>query len=135
MTCASWRAWHGSPDRKSTRLNSSHSSISYAVFCLLRRPPIATLFPYTTLFRSGRPVAIEVFPGNTADPESFKTAVIRVRKDFGIKTMIMVGDRGMITGTRIDDLRKLEGMAWVTRSEERRVGKEWRSRGSPYHYN
>src|SRR2546430_12361089 len=25
---------HWSPDRKSTRLNSSHSQISYAVFCL-----------------------------------------------------------------------------------------------------
>src|SRR5690242_12215205 len=39
-------------DRKSTRLNSSHMSISYAVFCLMRRPPRSTLFPYTTLFRS-----------------------------------------------------------------------------------
>src|ERR1035441_1583469 len=40
-------------DRKSTRLNSSHLGISYAVFCLIRRPPRSTLFPYTTLFRSG----------------------------------------------------------------------------------
>src|SRR3712207_1842945 len=47
-------------DRKSTRLNSSHANISYAVFCLksiffflmIRRPPRSTLFPYTTLFRS-----------------------------------------------------------------------------------
>ena len=47
-------------DRKSTRLNSSHTVISYAVFCLkkiflmIRRPPRSTLFPYTTLFRSTR---------------------------------------------------------------------------------
>src|ERR1035441_7075475 len=52
------------PDRKSTRLNSSHLGISYAVFCLkknkiyeflflmIRLPPRSTLFPYTTLFRS-----------------------------------------------------------------------------------
>src|SRR5437868_3815411 len=40
------------PDRKSTRLNSSHVSISYAVFCLLRRLPRCALVPYTTLFRS-----------------------------------------------------------------------------------
>src|SRR5687768_14392721 len=40
-------------DRKSTRLNSSHGYISYAVFCLLPPPPRSTLFPYTTLFRSG----------------------------------------------------------------------------------
>jgi hypothetical protein len=63
---------------------------------------------------AGRPVAVEVFAGNTSDPESFKTAVTRVRADFGIERLIMVGDRGMITGTRIADLRKLEGMDWVT---------------------
>jgi hypothetical protein len=62
----------------------------------------------------GRPVAVEVFPGNTSDPESFKTAITRVRKDFGIDRLIMVGDRGMITGTRISDLRKLDGMGWIT---------------------
>src|SRR5438132_30986 len=39
-------------DRKSTRLNSSHTVISYAVFCLQPRLQISPLFPYTTLFRS-----------------------------------------------------------------------------------
>src|SRR5207253_2120794 len=39
-------------DRKSTRLNSSHVAISYAVFCSHRPPPASPLFPYTTLFRS-----------------------------------------------------------------------------------
>src|SRR2546427_2141436 len=29
--------WAGVPDRKSTRLNSSHSQISYAVFCLKKK--------------------------------------------------------------------------------------------------
>ncbi len=62
----------------------------------------------------GRPVVIEVFAGNTSDPISFKTAITRVRGDFGIQDLIMVGDRGMITGTRIDDLRKLPGMEWIT---------------------
>ena len=61
-------------DRKSTRLNSSHGYISYAVFCLkkifffflmIRRPPRSTLFPYTTLFRSGNEVDA-VFTGGTA---------------------------------------------------------------------
>jgi transposase len=62
----------------------------------------------------GRPVAVEVLTGNTSDPVSFKTAITRVRDDFGIENLIMAGDRGMITGTRIDDLRKLPGMDWVT---------------------
>src|SRR2546430_7622540 len=41
MTAASsleWSTLRGSPsDRKSTRLNSSHSQISYAVFCLKKK--------------------------------------------------------------------------------------------------
>src|SRR5438045_2703719 len=46
------RAEHASADRKSTRLNSSHLGISYAVFCCpLLSPPFS---PYTTLFRSLR---------------------------------------------------------------------------------
>src|SRR5436190_1827081 len=50
-TFSTWSALSPS-DRKSTRLNSSHTVISYAVFCLIPRPPRPTLFPYTTLFRS-----------------------------------------------------------------------------------
>src|ERR1039458_8918913 len=38
-------------DRKSTRLNSSHLGISYAVFC--EKATAAPVFPYTTHFRSG----------------------------------------------------------------------------------
>ncbi len=64
--------------------------------------------------RAGRPVAVEVFPGNTSGPQSFKTAITRIRADFGIERLIMVGDRGMITGTRIAGLRKLPGMDWIT---------------------
>src|ERR1035438_1670319 len=40
-------------DRKSTRLNSSHLGISYAVFLMKIPQTRSTLFPYTTLFRSG----------------------------------------------------------------------------------
>src|SRR5438034_1254847 len=49
-----------SEDRKSTRLNSSHTVISYAVFCLTRRSPRSPLFPYTTLFRSGRHLLVDL---------------------------------------------------------------------------
>src|SRR5437868_2354952 len=48
------RAGRSERDRKSTRLNSSHVSISYAVFCSTSPPPPRRSFPYTTLFRSSR---------------------------------------------------------------------------------
>ena len=62
----------------------------------------------------GRPVAVRVFPGNTADPKAFPAAVDAVRTSFALQKVIMVGDRGMITSARITGLRKLEGMAWIT---------------------
>jgi Transposase DDE domain len=62
----------------------------------------------------GRPVAVRVFTGNTGDPKTFPEAVDTVRGTFGLRQMIMVGDRGMITSARIADLRELEGMAWIT---------------------
>src|SRR5688572_31901781 len=44
FTAASVRYPSCEPDRKSTRLNSSHSQISYAVFCLKKKkPPNKTL--------------------------------------------------------------------------------------------
>jgi hypothetical protein len=64
--------------------------------------------------KDGRPVAVRVFAGNTADPKAFPQAVAAVRGKFGLEQMIMVGDRGMITSARIKDLRELEGMAWIT---------------------
>ncbi len=63
---------------------------------------------------AGRPVGIDLFKGNTADAIAFKTAVDKARKDFGLTELVFAGDRGMITKTRVEDLRKLEGAGWVT---------------------
>jgi hypothetical protein len=62
----------------------------------------------------GRPVAIRVFPGNTADPAAFIAAVEVVRTTFGIGELTLVGDRGMITSARIEALRELGGLSWIT---------------------
>ncbi len=62
----------------------------------------------------GRPVAIRVFPGNTADPTAFTHAVTAVRDTFGLPNMLMVGDRGMITSARIVALKDLGGIGWLT---------------------
>jgi transposase len=63
----------------------------------------------------GRPIAIEVFPGNTADPPTFTQIVARARKRFGINRIVFVGDRGMITSARInEDLRGVAGLDWIS---------------------
>jgi hypothetical protein len=63
---------------------------------------------------AGRPVAVRVFEGNTADPTAFITAVEVVREQFGLREMVLVGDRGMITAARIDAVRELGGLGWLT---------------------
>lgn len=65
----------------------------------------------------GRPVAVRVFAGNTADPTAFVQALSLVRETFGLRRMVMVGDRGMITSARIDAIRDLPpeaGFGWLT---------------------
>jgi hypothetical protein len=63
----------------------------------------------------GRPVAIRVFEGNTADPSAFTEIAGVVKDTFGLRRMVMVGDRGMITSARIEALKELDGQyAWIT---------------------
>jgi len=65
--------------------------------------------------REGRPIAVKVFPGNTADPTTFTDLVADVQQRFGIRELIFVGDRGMITSARIrEDLAEIEGFDWVS---------------------
>ena len=62
----------------------------------------------------GRPVAVRVFPGNTADPTAFIEAVEVVRTRFGLTDLVLVGDRGMVTSARIDALRESADLGWLT---------------------
>jgi transposase len=62
----------------------------------------------------GRPISIEVFSGNTGDPSAFVSALYMTRNRFGLKELIMVGDRGMITPARIEAMRDLQGTKWIT---------------------
>src|SRR5947209_12361346 len=49
----------------------------------------------------GCPVAVEVFPGNTADPKTVAAQVLKLRERFGLQRLVLVGDRGMPTSARI----------------------------------
>ena len=64
---------------------------------------------------AGRPVAVRVFDGNTADPAAFTEILGAVHDGFGLRKMVLVGDRGMITTARIEAIRELDGRyAWIT---------------------
>ncbi len=62
----------------------------------------------------GCPVAISVHPGNTSDSTTFMPQVERLRQEFGIQHMVMVGDRGMISQKAIDEMSQDTDVAWIT---------------------
>ena len=62
----------------------------------------------------GCPVAVSVHEGNTADSRTFMPAVHKLREDFGIERLVMVGDRGMVSQKAIDEMRETDGIGWIT---------------------
>jgi hypothetical protein len=62
----------------------------------------------------GCPIAVEVFKGNTADPATVAAQVTKLKARFGIERLAWVGDRGMLTSARIEQLLKPQGMDWVS---------------------
>jgi hypothetical protein len=61
----------------------------------------------------GHPVSIEVFPGNTQDPQTFAAQIHKVKARFGVHEITFVGDRGMIKGQQIEDLAQ-QGLHYIT---------------------
>ncbi len=62
---------------------------------------------------AGIPVSIEVFRGNTQDPQTVASQIRKSAERFGGGDITFVGDRGMIKGQQIEDLGK-EGFHYIT---------------------
>ena len=55
----------------------------------------------------GRPVSVQVHPGNAADPATVPDVLDAIRERFGIQRVILVGDRAMITDAHAATLKAL----------------------------
>ncbi len=64
--------------------------------------------------RDGRPVAVRVYPGNTADPATVPDQIEALRGEFRVGRFVIVGDRGMLTGAQIGKLRAAGGCGWIS---------------------
>ncbi len=64
--------------------------------------------------REGCPVAVDVFAGNTADPNTVAAQVDKLKNRFGIADVVLVGDRGMLTSARIEALKEVGGVGWIS---------------------
>ncbi len=64
--------------------------------------------------RDGCPIAVEVFPGNTADPSTLSAQVHKLKERFSLERVILVGDRGLLTSARIREDLEPSGLSWIT---------------------
>jgi hypothetical protein len=64
--------------------------------------------------RDGRPIAVEVFEGDVGDPSTLSAQISKLKQRFGLKHVVLVGDRGMITSARIREDLQPAGLDWIT---------------------
>lgn len=64
--------------------------------------------------RCGCPVAVEVFDGNTGDPSTVAKQIEKLRQRFGLKRIVVVGDRGMLTEARIRHDLEPNALDWIS---------------------
>lgn len=73
--------------------------------------------------KEGRPVGVDVYPGNTGDPTTVPDQADKLRKQFGLERVVLVGDRGMLTQTRIDKLAEYPGLGWISALKSKQIRK------------
>ncbi|MEX1223141.1 MAG: IS1634 family transposase, partial [Pirellulales bacterium] len=62
----------------------------------------------------GRPVSVDVYPGNTGDPTTVPDQLDKLRTRFRLERVVAVGDRGMLTQAQITTLRQRPGLGWLS---------------------
>jgi hypothetical protein len=64
--------------------------------------------------RPGRPIAVEVFSGELHDDKTLPSQVTKLKTRFGLKTVIVVCDRGIVTKANLELIAETDGVGWVT---------------------
>ena len=62
----------------------------------------------------GRPLAVQAYAGNTGDPTTVGDQVEKIRGRFGLQRVVLVGDRGLLTETQINHLKRHPGLGWIS---------------------
>ena len=62
----------------------------------------------------GRPISVDVYPGNTGDPSTVPDQIEKLKTRFHLERVVAVGDRGMLTQTQINMLRERPGIGWLS---------------------
>jgi len=101
-------------DLTSTYVEGTHCPLAAHGHSRDHRPDRAQIEFGLVTDERGRPVAVEAFSGNTADPATLEAQITKVRDRFGLTDVVLVGDRGMLTSARIERLKAVGGIGWVS---------------------
>jgi Transposase DDE domain len=72
--------------------------------------------------KPGRPIAVEVFSGELHDDKTLPSQIEKLRARFGLKRVVVVSDRGMVTKANLELLRD-QGTGWITALKAPQIGK------------
>ena len=100
-------------DLTSTYMEGSHCPLARYGHSRDGRPGTRQIEYGLVTDEAGRPVAVEVVPGDTADPATVPAVIEKLERRFELTDVVLVGDRGMLTQARIEGLRA-EGLGWIS---------------------
>ena len=100
-------------DLTSTSMEGRHCPLARRGYSRDGRPGLLQVEYGLVTDAEGRPVAVEVVPGDTADPATVPAVVEKLKDRFDLDDVVLVGDRGMLTSARIEALRD-EGLGWIS---------------------
>lgn len=69
----------------------------------------------------GCPVGVEVFPGNTQDASTVPEKIAHIRQAYGVKEIVFVGDRGMVTQASAEKVQGMEGLNLISALTHRQI--------------
>jgi hypothetical protein len=101
-------------DVSSTYVEGRHCPLARPGYSRDHRPDRPQVVFGLVTDERGCPVAVEAFAGNTADPATLEAQIEKLRARFGLADIVLVGDRGMLTSARIDRLKEVGGIGWVS---------------------
>jgi hypothetical protein len=64
--------------------------------------------------KDGRPISVEVFSGELHDDKTLPSQIAKLAGRFGLRRVVVVSDRGMVTKANLELLRQTDGAGWVT---------------------
>jgi len=64
--------------------------------------------------KPGRPISVEVFAGALHDDKTLPAQIDKLKRRFGLATVVVVSDRGMVTKANLELMATSDGVAWIT---------------------